>query len=1653
MLSVSLNWRRNTPNQPPPSPSSLSKYGRLAVLLIVLLGGALRLYGLNWDQNSHYHPDERYISMVTSDIRWPQSVNEFLDPKRSPMNPYWIARENRERAFAYGTLPVYMTRFVSYWVGVFVDKWWEGYDGVTLVGRALSGLLDTAAIYIVFLLGSRIFSRRVGLIGALFYALTVLSIQHSHFYTTDITLNFFVLLTLLFAYNTSQTGSNRDTFLMGAAAGMAFASKFSALPILAMLPVAALLHERQKITTLNPKLITLGAQFSHINWSRLIATLILAFGGFVIAYFAFAPYSFLDTNGLLRNVNEQDKIVIRAEADLPYTRQYFATTPYLYPIEQMVRWSMGVPLGVTALIGLLMCIVYAVGREPHAAGAILMLAWILPYFLITGRAYAKFLRYSLPLLPLFAIMAAALLAQLGEWLDKRYRPKAMLPTPDSPQKTTETPISVPPAILSEAAEPLEPATLNLNTEVAVDTPPPPPAPLPIHKPRRHPLQYVAPVLTALIVAATAWWALAFASIYSAPHTANQASKWINANVPKTAILLKEHWEEGINGLQGYQLPPAVPELNLYDDDGPNKLVSLQNSLTRGDYIVFFSSRLYGTIPRIPDRYPLTKRYYEMLFSGELGFELVHFSEAYPSFLGLTMFEDTFTRPDLPMPDALMAHRPTPFEINGGFADESFSAYDHPLVMVFKKTKPITPQLVAEWLGPYVLKQPWNRQLAQSNRQPLLTEAQRELNMANGSFSDIFDANSLANQVPLLAWWALLQLLSLATLPALLHIAKRLPDRGYVFARVLGWLVVGWLIWFPVSLGLLNYTRTVAVAALLLWLVIGVVIFVRTRHNTLAWLRANWRLIALEEAVFTLGFLAFVWIRMNNPDLWHPARGGEKPMDFAYLLAAIKSTTMPPYDPWFAGGFINYYYYGQYLVGVLTKITGILPEVAYNLAVPMLFAMSFAGAWSLAYNLTANLRLDNTSIVNKSAAGFGTFAALLLAVLGNVEGGMRFFKRLVFIGGSPIPEQAYATLSWGETMGRFALGVYKGITEGQKALQIPPDWFWASTRIYPGTGSIQEFPYFTFLYADLHAHMIALPVSLLVLCFALVIMARLQALKTDQSEQTTPLDSWRNKLRITVKTQLTALPIVLLAGVTLGSVWAINSWDFPIAVVIIFGAAIMGWVHSVRSGSNFIWAMLTSAAIVGWGYVAYLPFHRSFVQGYTGLETHQERSPFLAWLTVDGVFLFIIVTWLLVWLIGRLRNNQTAQTTLNQFNHMSASPELGIAAGSGVRINIKSPKWQNANRALSLLLAHPDRTRHILSLLAVFEKGSSANIAQVASSANPAQGGAVPISQSHAPSAGVSYALVMFAAGILALVLRFASGSFGPVAIIAFILAFALGIGALMQRSVSESFGMGAAAVALGLTGAVEIWALAGDIGRMNIVFKFYFQAWALMSIACAVGLAVLFKRLPDAIRPIWMGVFAVLIILAGVYPFAATYAKINDRFDTKIAPTLNGAKYMETAVYMDEAEFGTRRQQAELKLRDDWEAIQWVRSNIAGSPVMLEAVSGPPPHARLYSWGGRVAIYTGLPTILGWDHHQRQQRAGTPNIEERTRDVLSIYTAPDLPQTQQLLKQYQVSYIYYGGVEKLHYPQAEAKLANMQRNGMLIQLYDQQGVKIYKVNG
>ncbi|MEJ7712085.1 MAG: hypothetical protein WKF84_20050 [Pyrinomonadaceae bacterium] len=137
----------NTPRRALLLPST--GFARVVLCSALIIGGFMRLYGLNWDQGSQYHPDERWITMVTSSMKLPSSVREFLDPQRSSLNPYYDVATKRPRNFAYGTLSIHLTKIVAWMLGQF-NKAWMGYDYIPLIGRAISGLLDTGAIFLIF---------------------------------------------------------------------------------------------------------------------------------------------------------------------------------------------------------------------------------------------------------------------------------------------------------------------------------------------------------------------------------------------------------------------------------------------------------------------------------------------------------------------------------------------------------------------------------------------------------------------------------------------------------------------------------------------------------------------------------------------------------------------------------------------------------------------------------------------------------------------------------------------------------------------------------------------------------------------------------------------------------------------------------------------------------------------------------------------------------------------------------------------------------------------------------------------------------------------------------------------------------------------------------------------------------------------------------------------------------------------------------------------------------------------------------------------------------------------------------------------------------------------------------------------------------------
>jgi hypothetical protein len=201
-------------------------------------------------------------------------------------------------------------------------------------------------------------------------------------------------------------------------------------------------------------------------------------------------------------------------------------------------------------------------------------------------------------------------------------------------------------------------------------------------------------LSALLLLATALNALAFSRMYAQPHPWQAASQWIYDQLPPGTVIAVERGDDALPlDLDGGDEP--LRTALLYDQHALNPyaveadLMPLLADLAASDYLLLASNRLYGTVPRLDERYPLAASAYRHLFAGDLGFTFERAFTRYPDLFGLTLVDDTFTRPGLPPPAGFEEALPVPY-LRLGFADESFTVYDHPLVLVFRNEAHLSP---------------------------------------------------------------------------------------------------------------------------------------------------------------------------------------------------------------------------------------------------------------------------------------------------------------------------------------------------------------------------------------------------------------------------------------------------------------------------------------------------------------------------------------------------------------------------------------------------------------------------------------------------------------------------------------------------------------------------------------------------------------------------------------------------------------------------------------------------------------------------------------------------------------------------------------------------------------------------------------------------
>ena len=597
---------------------------------------------------------------------------------------------------------------------------------------------------------------------------------------------------------------------------------------------------------------------------------------------------------------------------------------------------------------------------------------------------------------------------------------------------------------------------------------------------------------------------------------------------------------------------------------------------------------------------------------------------------------------------------------------------------------------------------------------------------------------------------------------------------------------------------------------------------------------------------------------------------------------------------------------------------------------------------------------------------------------------------------------------------------KEAIKGEPLPMAPHRWYWQPTRIIQelpggaGHNAIAEFPYFTFLYGDLHAHMIAMPVTMLALLWLLAeILGAGYHLRTP----------WEAGL---------ALGIGSLA---VGVLRPTNSWDW-ITYLILGSLALtyaawlgavrtrrtdppspvaqqlLGWLRPTRA-----WRLLFVLLVIPLAVVTRILYYllqtiraeeqagRALQPGEELIDASLSLSSLLLWAV--GAVILVVVIYGMVLILLRARMSRAAFAAwigrVVGFILLTFVAAMPFTRYFATAYNSVSP-WEYDTTPLWAYLYIHGVFLFIITSLLIWQTARWLRRMTV----RDMTGMAVPVVVIGLGLAGAL--LISLWVGVRRIP---ALQVTGPLIIWAGLLFF------LPRQSPLVRALNALAVLAMALTIGVEMLVLDGDIGRQNTVFKFYIQAWFFFSVVGGVALAWLLRGSNHwniVVRGAWQMVLAVLFTIGLLYPILATRARFVDRFNGEATPlTLDGMEYMRYATHGEEGVW--------FDMESDYRIIRWLQENVEGSPVVMEAHQYPSE----YHWGGRISIYTGLPTLLGWNWHQRQQRSlPTMDVLVQTREnntaaFYELSGSEGIQAAWDMIQEYDIEYIVVGVLERATY--------------------------------
>ena len=756
----------------------------------------------------------------------------------------------------------------------------------------------------------------------------------------------------------------------------------------------------------------------------------------------------------------------------------------------------------------------------------------------------------------------------------------------------------------------------------------------------------------------------------------------------------------------------------------------------------------------------------------------------------------------------------------------------------------------------------------------------------------------------LKWYVILLGIGVMGFPIAFGFLKKLPGRGFVFARSLGLILISFFYWLGGTLGLLrnNFGSLLFVVCCVCGL--AAVSWTRQRDELREWCAASRRYMIASELVFLLGFLLIISFRLSGPEI----SGTEKPMEMMFISNILRSETFPPHDGWLSGYSISYYYFGYIMSAVLVVLSGVVPTVGFNLMLATVFAMASASAFGILNDLI-NLRRPSDEPSPKVKLR-SLLAPVFVLIAGNLEGLLEVFHSLHLFWNA---DGTSAFWSW--------LGLKELTDFPTRAATWDPTnrsgiWWWRASRVVGDSGLegsvkevIDEFPMFSFQLGDLHPHVLAIPFVLFAVGIALNALMKCLSEKRDRVFFSEGLMREDLSLGDTGMVRWIRSADFWLTSVSVGALLFLNMWDFPFYFGLYCLCVTAAQVHNFGWNRKAFTLFFETAFPFG---TACILLYSMFFLGFSSQAGGIVPSGVFVTRPVQFLIMFgFFLVPVLCWQIRQLRSCDRQSKLFGFFASLFIFGVLFI---------------------LECVI--------FIALILIRVKSSGGVLAAAAESFTSMQ----QITSVEGGLAG--FFSRRFNALPTLLILFLAAG-----------LSFAL-----IRQTAWKKPENGVAShptdvfcslmilIAAALVIFPEFFYLKDLFGtRMNTIFKFYYQAWILFGLSAAYAVSELLTELRRAGRLLFSAAMLIPAIAVMIYPAFCTAGKW-ESLRGKKDPTLDGAFFLQ------------------YSRPDDWKGLQWLQAaddgvvlekvgssyssdNIVSTFAGLPAVLGPAGHESQWRGG------------------------------------------------------------------------------------------------------